>query len=104
MYYQKLNIDCDKNKTLILYFYSETISQGKLDRINDEHLNSLFERELNRLSDDCNNLNVFVLPYNRDIIILNQIISDYNVRTYPAIVIDDNVYYSVSDLKKFNCK
>jgi hypothetical protein len=104
MYHKKLNIDCDKNKTLILYFYSETIKEGKLDRIKDEHINSLFEDTLNELSDKCKNINVFVLPYNKDIIILNQIISDYNVLSYPAIVLDKNVYYNVSDLKDFNCE
>ncbi|MEI8364245.1 MAG: hypothetical protein WCF78_02210 [archaeon] len=104
MYHKKLNIDCDKNKTLILYFYSETIRQGKLDRIKDEQLNNLFEDTLNNLSDRCNNVNVFVLPYNKEIIILNQIISDYNVNNYPAIVIDKNVYYNVSPLKDFNCE
>jgi len=104
MYHKKLNIDCDKNKTLILYFYSETIRQGKLDRIKDEQLNNLFEDTLNNLSDKCNNVNVFVLPYNKEIIILNQIISDYNVNNYPAIVIDKNVYYNVSILNDFNCE
>ncbi len=104
MYHKKLNIDCDKNKTLILYFYSETINQGKLDQIKDEHINSLFEDTLNSLSDRCDNINVFVLPYNKDIIILNQIISDYNVVHYPAIVVDNNVYYNVSDLQDFNCE
>jgi len=103
MYHKKLNVDCDKNKTLMLYFYSETIKQGKLDRIKDNQINSLFENTLNSLSDRCKNINVFVLPYNKDIIILNQIISDYNVVRYPAIVVDKNVYYNVSDLKDFNC-
>ncbi len=103
MYHKKLNLDCDKNKTLILYFYSETVSQGKLDRIRDEQINSVFEETLNDLSDRCNNVNVFVLPYNKDIIILNQILSDYNVNSYPAIVVDKNVYYNVTKLKDMNC-
>jgi len=104
MYHKKLNIDCNKDKILILYFYSETINQGKLDKIKDEHINSLFEDTLNSISERCKNINVFVLPYNKDIIILNQIISDYNVANYPAIVVDKNVYYNVSELQNFNCE
>jgi len=103
MYHKKLNIDCDKNKTLILYFYSETVKQGKLDRIKDEQLNSVFESTLNDLTTRCDNINVFVLPYNREIILLNQILSDYNVINYPAIVVDDKVYYNVNEVKDINC-
>jgi len=103
MYHKKLNVDCDKNKTLMLYFYSETVDQGKLDRIRDDQINSVFENTLNDLTNRCKNINVFVLPYNKDIIILNQIILDYNVTRYPAIVVDKNVYYNVNEIKDRNC-
>jgi len=103
LYHKKLNQDCNNNKKLILYFYSETINQGKLDRIKDEQSNSIFENALTELSKRCNNVNIFALPYNKDIILLNQIISDYDLKTYPVIVIDGKSYYRIDELKDYNC-
>lgn len=105
LYHKKLNQDCNNNnKKLILYFYSETVNQGKLDRIKDEQANSIFEKTLTDISDRCKNVNIFALPYNKDIIILNQIISDYNLQTYPVVVIEKDVYYKISDLEDYNCE
>lgn len=103
LYHKKLNYECDNNKKTILYFYSETINKGKLDRIKDEKTNSIYEKALNDLTNRCENVNIFAIPYNKEIIILNQIISDYNVLTYPSIVIDNNVYYKIDYIKNYDC-
>ena len=54
MYHKKLNVDCNKDTTLMLYFYSETINQGKLDRIKDNIVNKYvleFEKFIKRIKE-----------------------------------------------------
>jgi len=104
LYHKKLNIDCNKDKILVLYFYSENLTDNKVSRIRDDQLNSIFENTLTDLSKRCDKINIFALPYNKDIIILDQIITDYNIGRYPAVVVENKVYYDLTQIKDYNCE
>jgi hypothetical protein len=46
---------------------------------------------------------VFALPYLPEIIVLNQLIIDYNVSRAPSIVFNDNVIYNINELDNIVC-
>lgn len=102
MNYRNLNRDCNYNKKIILYFYTEE-KIGGTQNIRKDVENNLFENRLTKFHERCPNAVVFALPYVNDILVLNQLILDNNVRDAPAIVVDDKVIYQIDNLDDVSC-
>lgn len=102
MNYRNLNKDCDYNKLIILYFYTEE-RVGDTQNIRKDVENDLFENRLVQFYDRCPNAVTFALPYVNDVLVLNQLIKDNKVQDSPAIVINDKVIYQIDELENVPC-
>lgn len=102
MNYRNLNRDCNYNKKIILYFYTEE-KIGYTQNIRKDVENNLFENRLAKYYERCPNAVTFALPFINDVLVLNQLIKDNNVQDAPAIVIDDRVIYQIDELDYISC-
>lgn len=102
MNYRNLNRDCNYNKKIILYFYTEE-KIGDTQNIRKDVENNLFENRLSAFYERCPNSVAFALPYVTDVLILNQLINDNKVQDSPAIVVDEKVIYQIDELDNISC-
>jgi len=102
MHYNNFNDGCNNDTKILLYFYTEEKQTGS-KQIKADAQNDLFENRLNQFTKSCDDSVVFALPYLPDIIVLNQLIIDYNVLRAPAIVVDENVIYNINELDDVVC-
>lgn len=103
MHYNTFNNECNNNTKILLYFYTEEKESG-FQQVKADAQNDLFENRLDQFSKSCENSVIFALPYLPEIIVLNQLITDYNVTRSPAIVYDNNVIYNINDLNNIICE
>ncbi|MFA5745478.1 MAG: hypothetical protein WCX82_03285 [archaeon] len=109
LYFQKLEQTCNIDSKVVLYFYPEIKGDFSIDKAKKDAETRVFERQVELLKEKCN-FNVIALPFQKDISILDQMISDYNIVNSPAIVIKGKTHYAIptndsnsSFWKEINC-
>lgn len=103
MHYNNFNDECNNDTKILLYFYTEEKESGS-EQIKADAANDLFEKKLDNFNKFCKNSVIFALPYLPEIIVLDQLITDYNITRSPAIVYEDEVIYNINDLNNIVCE
>jgi hypothetical protein len=103
MHYTNFNDECNNDTKILLYFYTEEKQSGS-EQIKADTANNLFEKRLDNFNKSCKNSVIFALPFLPEIIVLDQLITDYNITRAPAIVYEDDVIYNSNDLDNIVCE
>lgn len=97
LHYKKLKELCNTEAKVGMYFYPETKNMPGPKAAELDAKTQAFEYALKQKQKEIE-LGILALPYNLEIPIIKQIVSDYNISTAPAVFYNDTVYYNVEDI------